>query len=217
MHVHAGCVVVLIVLPQHNRLKEYKHREARLRQELKEEKDQAAAQRIRYTDWNKELQDRITALRAEKKTWTSEAVAMRAAEKEAKASIVLQLLLSMRTFSLPCAQDTFEAQRMLLAEANHTVFRLQTQIKENAHKVDRLYDYETQIDQLMRLQRLWYVHTNHKCVVFCDCSLHYRESDVQKLNDSKEYLAAFASKYKKMELKVDAYEKTHMDMEKNAA
>ncbi|KAI0721023.1 Hamartin protein-domain-containing protein [Cerioporus squamosus] len=162
----------------HNRLKEYKHREARLRQELKEEKDQAAAQRVRYTDWNKELQDRIAALRAEKKTWTTEAAAMRAAEKEAK--------------------DTFEAQRKLLAEANHTVFRLQTQIKEHAHKVDRLYDYETQIDQLMRLQRLW-------------------ESDVHKLNDSKEYLAAFASKYKKMELRVDAYERTQMEMEENTA
>ena len=77
------CLGSLSALPQHNRLKEYKHREARLRQELKEEKDQAAVQRIRYTDWNKELQDRITALRAEKKTWTSEAAVMRAAEKEA--------------------------------------------------------------------------------------------------------------------------------------
>lgn len=27
-----------------------------------------------------------------------------------------------------------------------------------------------------------------------------RESDVQKLNDNKEYLTAFASKYRKMEL-----------------
>ena len=35
------------------------------------------------------------------------------------------------------------------------VFRLETQIKENAHKVDRLHDYETQIDQLIKLQRLW--------------------------------------------------------------
>ena len=151
------CLGSLSALLQHNRLKEYKHREARLRQELKEEKDQAAVQRIRYTDWNKELQDRITALRAEKKTWTSEAAVMRAAEKEAKVSIWVLITIAILAFSLPRAQDTFEAQRKLLAEANHTVFRLQTQIKENAHKVDRLYDYETQIDQLMRLQRLWYV------------------------------------------------------------
>lgn len=52
-------------------------------------------------------------------------------------------------------QDTFAAQRKLLAEASQSVFRLETQIKENAHKVDRLHDYETQIDHLIRLQRLW--------------------------------------------------------------
>ena len=70
----------------------------RLRQELKEEKDQAATQRIHYTGWNKELQDRITALRAEKKTWTNEAAAMRAAEKEARVRVDrIALLLSSPT------------------------------------------------------------------------------------------------------------------------
>ncbi|KAI1795805.1 hypothetical protein LXA43DRAFT_989612 [Ganoderma leucocontextum] len=152
----------------HNKLKEYKHMVARLRRELKEGKDQAVTQRLRYTDWNKELQDRIAALRDEKKAWTNEAATMRAAEKEAK--------------------DTFAAQGKLLAEASQSVFRLETQIKENAHKVDRLHDYETQIDQLIKLQRLW-------------------ESDVQKLNDNKEYLTAFASKYRKMELLLDSHEK----------
>ncbi len=48
-------------------------------------------------------------------------------------------------------------------------------------------------------------------------SSHYRESDVHKLNDSKEYLAAFASKYKKMELRVDAHQRTQIEMEENAA
>ncbi|TBU50853.1 hypothetical protein BD309DRAFT_1025514 [Dichomitus squalens] len=162
----------------HNKLKEYKHMVTRLRRELKEEKDQAVTQRLRYTDWNRELQDRIAALRAEKKKWTSEAASMRAAEKEAK--------------------DTFAAQGKLLADANQLVFRLETQIKENAHKVDRLHDYETQIDQLIKLQRLW-------------------ESDVQKLNDSKEYLIAFASKYRKMELRLEAYEKTLGQMDASAA
>ena len=148
------CLGSLSALPQHNRLKEYKHREARLRQELKEEKDQAAAQRLRYTDWNKELQDRNVALRAEKKAWTSEAAAMRAAEKEARVGVIYNLR-PYRVRSLPCAQDTFAAQGKLLAEATNAVFRLETRIKESAHKVDRLYDYETQIDQLMKLQRLW--------------------------------------------------------------
>lgn len=71
-------------LPQHNKLKEYKHTVDRLRKELKEAKEQAIAARARYTDWNKELQDRVAGLRTEKKAWTAEAAAMRAAEKEAK-------------------------------------------------------------------------------------------------------------------------------------
>ncbi|KAI0780854.1 Hamartin protein-domain-containing protein [Trametes elegans] len=162
----------------HNKLKEYKHTVTRLRQELKEAKEQAIAARTRYTDWNRELQDRIAGLRAEKKAWTNEAAGMRAAEKEAK--------------------DTFAAQGQLLAEANQLVFHLETKMKENAHKVDRLHDYETQIDQLIKLQRLW-------------------ESDVHKINDSKEYLAAFASKYRKMELRLDAVDNMQSDMEHNAA
>ncbi|KAI0374969.1 hypothetical protein BV20DRAFT_1033007 [Pilatotrama ljubarskyi] len=162
----------------HNKLKEYKHMVTRLRHELKEAKEQAIVARARYTDWNKELQERIAGLRSEKKTWTSQAAAMRAAEKEAK--------------------DTFAAQGKLLAEATQLVFRLETKIKENAHKVDRLHDYEKQIDQLIKLQRLW-------------------ESDVHKINDSKEYIAAFASKYRKMELRLDGLESTEMEMEQNAA
>lgn len=39
------------------------------------------------------------------------------------------------------------------------MFHLETKIKENAPKVDRLYDYETQINQLIKLQRLWSVQS----------------------------------------------------------
>ncbi|KAI0647121.1 hypothetical protein C8Q79DRAFT_1000140 [Trametes meyenii] len=161
----------------HNRLKDQKHTVIRLRQDIKEAKKQAIAARTRYTDWNQKLQDRIAALRAEKSTWMSEAAAMRAAEKEAK--------------------DTFAAQGKLLAEANTLVFQLETRIKESAHKVDRLYDYETQIDQLMKLQRLW-------------------ESDVHRINESKEYLAAFTSKYRKMELRLEASEHAQSMMDETA-
>lgn len=37
---------------------------------------------------------------------------------------------------------------------------------------------------------------------------------MHKINDSKEYLAAFTSKYKKMELRLEVYSKTHEEMEK---
>ncbi len=47
-------------------------------------------------------------------------------------------------------------------------------------------------------------------LLFAVVHLHVRwrrESDVQKLNDNKEYLTAFASKYRKMELLLDSHEK----------
>jgi len=35
--------------------------------------------------------------------------------------------------------------------------QLETSIKEDAHKVDRLKDYEKRIKQLTTLQKLWHV------------------------------------------------------------
>ncbi|KAI0831375.1 hypothetical protein BC628DRAFT_1311767 [Trametes gibbosa] len=160
-----------------DKLKEYKRKVTSLRDELKQAKEEAMRARARYLDWNGQLQERMVKLSAEKKTWTREAAAMRAAEQEAK--------------------DTFAAQGKLLAEANQLVFHLKTKTKENAHKVDRLHDYETQISQLIKLQRLW-------------------EADVHKINDSKEYLAAFVSKYRKMELRLDAYENSQVETEQSA-
>ena len=52
-------------------------------------------------------------------------------------------------------QETFAAQKKLLSDATREVFELQTRIKTNQHKVDRLRDYERQIEQLIALQRLW--------------------------------------------------------------
>jgi len=47
------------------------------------------------------------------------------------------------------------AQGNLLADAAKAVFELQTQQKENQHKIDRLHDYERQIEQHVRMQKLW--------------------------------------------------------------
>lgn len=54
-------------------------------------------------------------------------------------------------------QALFSAQSNLLAEAAAEVLELKTEKKENQHKVDRLRDYERQIEQLIKVQRLWYV------------------------------------------------------------
>jgi hypothetical protein len=54
-------------------------------------------------------------------------------------------------------QALFAAQGKLLADATKQVFELQTQRKETQHKIDRLRDYERQIEQHIRMQRLWSV------------------------------------------------------------
>ncbi|PCH38043.1 hypothetical protein WOLCODRAFT_114704 [Wolfiporia cocos MD-104 SS10] len=161
----------------HNRLREYKAEVAQLQARLRERKEQASTMNNQYADWNKKLQDRLADMKQEKKRWEAEAAAMRAADKEAK--------------------DTFAAQSKLLAAANQRVFQLETREKENKHKVDRLHDYEMQIEQLIKLQRLW-------------------EADVQKLNEQAEYIQVFSSKYKKMELRLDTYERTQAELNATA-
>ncbi|KAI0703639.1 Hamartin protein-domain-containing protein [Cytidiella melzeri] len=155
----------------HNKLREYKGEIYRLQKGLKDHKEQALAVRNEYANWNKKLQDKIKDFRQEKSSWQTEATEMRAANKEIQAS--------------------FAAQSKLLSEANHKVFMLETKIKESAHKVDRLYDYERQIEQLVALQRLW-------------------ETDVQKLNDQTEVLKACESSYKKMEQRLETLEYAHV-------
>jgi hypothetical protein len=51
----------------------------------------------------------------------------------------------------------FAAQGKLLAGAANHVIELQTRQKENQHKIDRLKDYERQIEQHIKIQKLWFV------------------------------------------------------------
>jgi hypothetical protein len=44
----------------------------------------------------------------------------------------------------------------------------------------------------------------------------YRDADVQKYKEQTETMKVLLSKYKKMELRLDAYEKTHSKMEEQA-
>ena len=72
-------------------------------------------------------------------------------------------------------QDTFAAQKKLLSDATRDVFELQTKEKANKHKIDRLHDYEKQIDQLIVLQRLW-------CELLCVFGrLNLVDADIGKL------------------------------------
>ncbi|KAH9842596.1 Hamartin protein-domain-containing protein [Rhodofomes roseus] len=156
-----------------NKLREYKAEVERLQRELKQHKEQSNTVKNQLLDYNKKTQEKLKDFRIEKVNWEKEAAAMRGADKEAK--------------------ETFAAQGKLLQEALQRVFQLETKIKENAPKVERLHDYEKQIAQLITLQRLW-------------------ELDIQKLNDQTEYLQIANSKYRKMQLRLDTYERTHADL-----
>ncbi|EIN07442.1 hypothetical protein PUNSTDRAFT_105179 [Punctularia strigosozonata HHB-11173 SS5] len=101
------------------------------------------------------------------------------------------------TANLRSDNAKLEAQGKLLADAVNRVFTLETKIKETAPQVERLKDYERRIEQHTTMQMLW-------------------DEDVQKLNDQEEEMKAMMSRYKKMEMRVEAFEQQQSKMESDA-
>lgn len=137
-------------------MRELKAEVHRLQKELKDHKDQTSTMKNQYLDYNQKLEEKIQKLRSEKSSWSAEATAMRAADKELRVGVLFRTayIVDTHIHVIP-GQDTFVAQQKLLADAMHNVFQLETKMKENAHKIERLYDYELQIEQLVKMQRLW--------------------------------------------------------------
>jgi hypothetical protein len=54
----------------------------RLENDLQEQMRKASSAKNQYADWNSELQQKLKELREEKKSWLSEAAALRSMEKE---------------------------------------------------------------------------------------------------------------------------------------
>lgn len=160
-----------------NKLRHYRAEVQRLDRQLRDHREQSSSAKNKYADWNTELQNKLKEFREEKKLWVSEAASLRTAEKE--------------------AQALFAAQGQLLADAVKQVFELQTQRKETQHKVDRLRDYERQIDQHVRMQRLW-------------------DADFQRFNDRAEELQQLTTQFKQVELHLESYQKTFEQMSEDA-
>ncbi|KIM49478.1 hypothetical protein M413DRAFT_109137 [Hebeloma cylindrosporum] len=161
----------------YNKLRKYRAQVLSLESQLQEHKQQASNAKNKYADWNTELLKKLKELREEKKSWFLEAAALRTAQKE--------------------TQALFVAQGRLLADASKEVFDLQTQRKENQHKIDRLQDYERQIEQHLKVQRLW-------------------DEDFAKFNDRENDIKLMQSRYKQMEMRLESLEKTQEEMEENA-
>ncbi|KZV66509.1 hypothetical protein PENSPDRAFT_636822 [Peniophora sp. CONT] len=161
----------------HNKLREYKARATRLEKLLNNEKEQSERTKSKYADWNNGLQAKLHTLREEKRAWKMETAALQQAEKDLRAN--------------------FAAQGKLLAQAENKVFQLETARKETQHKVDRLRDYEHQIEQLTATQKLW-------------------DSDVHKHKEMKEIMRGVLSKHQKLVLRVENYQHQFAQAEEQA-
>ncbi|KAG6885983.1 hypothetical protein C0992_004747 [Termitomyces sp. T32_za158] len=161
----------------YNKLRNYRAQVVALEKELRDHKQQASSAKNKYAEWNSELQKKLRELRDEKKAWVNEEARLRKAEKEIKA--------------------LFDAQGELLADAQSEVFLLQTQKKETQHKVDRLHDYERQIEQHIKMQRLW-------------------DDDFAKFNERKEQMDLMRAQFQQMKMQVESHQKAQAEIECSA-
>ncbi|KAI6109578.1 Hamartin protein-domain-containing protein [Pisolithus sp. B1] len=160
-----------------NKLRQYKAQVQSLEREIREHKEQSSSAKTKYADWNNELQKKLRELREEKKRWVSEEAALRTTNKENLA--------------------LFDAQKKLLADAEKEVFELKTRQKENQHKIDRLHDYERQIEQHVRMQKLW-------------------DADFERFNARGREIEQMKAICKQMEMMLESCEKSLEKMEEEA-
>ncbi|KAJ3738850.1 hypothetical protein DFH05DRAFT_1408227 [Lentinula detonsa] len=177
----------------YNKLRNYRTQVVRLEKELREHKELASSARQKHADWSSELQSKLREFREEKKSWITEAAALRTTRK--------------------AIESHLSAQSKLLAEANTEVFKLQTFIKEHQHKIDRLHDYEAQIGQSRKMQRLWQVSSHAvKTIVL----MTNRDADFDKFKRRGEDIESMKSQWKQMEMRLQSLEQTQMQMEEEA-
>jgi hypothetical protein len=179
-----------------------------LEKELREHKEQASSARNKYSDWNSELGKKLREFREEKKAWILEAATLRAADKQAQ--VGSNPGHCSQPNLLGCSQALFAAQGKLLEEATKKVFELQTTIKAVQPKIDRQKDYERQIEQHIKMQRLW-------CVLYsilrASRDTGSRDEDFRKFNARAEQMELMKNQYKQMELRVQCYQQTIAELE----
>ncbi|KAF7321577.1 HATPase-c domain-containing protein [Mycena kentingensis (nom. inval.)] len=158
----------------YNNLRRLRKTVADLEQKLQQNQSVASSTKERFVDYNGDLQKRLHELREQKKSWTKEAEELRRADAEKTAQ--------------------FDAQRRLLADANSELALLQTQKKASQHKIDRLHDYERQIERHVEIQRLW-------------------DADFEKFTAREEEVVQLKSECERMRLRLQSYEQSETDTE----
>ncbi|KAF8517269.1 Hamartin protein-domain-containing protein [Hysterangium stoloniferum] len=157
----------------HNKLKEFKSKVHQLEKTLAKEQAGAATMKAQHHGYTDILQTRLKAERAEKQKWNEEKSRLQSEYSNLKAML--------------------EAQATRLADATENVFKLETMIKENAPKVQRLKDYEDKISQMTKSQRLW-------------------DEDVQHLKEQAAYLDELRSRYRNKLLLIESYENANHEL-----
>lgn len=103
-----------------------------------------------------------------------------------------------------------------MEDAAQDVIRLQTQKKETQPKIDRLRDYEKRIEQHMKMQRVWYAYLYSWFPFLFVLRYTYRDEDFRKFNERADQMEIMRSEYKKMEMRLESYEKTQVELEEDA-
>ncbi|KAF7322880.1 HATPase-c domain-containing protein [Mycena chlorophos] len=160
----------------YNNLRKYRKQVAQLEAELQNNKADASSRKEKFADYNTELQQRVQTLKADKKAQTAEVTELRRADVEKTALL--------------------DAQKKLLAEANQKLMVLQTERRESQHKIDRLIDYERQIEQHVKVQRVWDADWKR---------FNAREAEIEEIKTEREAMA----------LKMNSLAGTMMDMDEN--
>ncbi|THH07304.1 hypothetical protein EW145_g3485 [Phellinidium pouzarii] len=181
---------------QQNRLREYRSQLSELQKELKSHQDQAHQMKQKHVEWNEELSSKLSELREQKKTWMAKENALRSDNVDLKAHLV--------------------AQSKLLDAAYNNVFQLETEIKADALKVQRLRDYEKRIEQLTEMHRMWYIsaHLLNQMVISLPTRItSSRNKDIMLYNEQSKEMSELISEHQKMKMRVEDYGKAQEDAE----
>ncbi|KAH8117372.1 Hamartin protein-domain-containing protein [Phellopilus nigrolimitatus] len=160
-----------------NRLRDYRKELVRLKEKEKSQQDEAVLRKQTYDEWNEDLSSKNRELREQKNSEIAKANILRSTNVDLEAHLA--------------------AQGKLLDDAQNRVFQLETQIKQDAPKVQRLRDYEKRIEQLTAMHRMW-------------------NKDISLYNEQSKEMSELISEHQKMKQRVEAYEKAQEDAEEAA-
>lgn len=118
-----------------NRIKEQAKTISTLTAELTQQRSEASQAQQKHVKWQKELRDKVSGFREERRNWQTEATSLRTDLQETQALVT--------------------QQREELAGVKNERFVLQSRMLEATPMLRHLDDYKARIEQLTESQLLW--------------------------------------------------------------